>query len=164
VAAERMNSLRRATVATLLVPAAVFGGCGGRDDSTPVACLEGTRVYLDALGDAPGEVRLKGETPIGDCLAENQEGGELATVGEAMVEAATQLNAAARAEPGGDAGLQLGYLIGAVQRGAGETEGIHADLVRRLAVAARYAPGDQPLPAPFVRTYREGFDAAQAGG
>lgn len=155
----------RAPLTILLVLAAVFAaGCDGRDDSTPVVCLEGARAYVDALGPAPGEVRLDGETPISECLTENQEGGELATVGEAMVEAATELNAAARDEPGGEAAVRLGYLIGAAQRGAEETEGIHADLVRRLVVAARYAPGDQPLPADFVRAYREGFDAGRAGG
>ncbi len=148
----------------LAVVVAFVVGCGERDDSTPVACLEGTGAYVAALGDAPGEVRVQGETPISDCLAEHQEGGELATVGEAMVEAATELNAEARAEPGGDANLQLGYLIGAAQRGADSTEGIHADLLRRLVVAARYAPGDQSLPPAFVRAYREGFDAGRAGG
>ena len=40
---------------------------------------------MKALEGAPGEVRLDGETPIGDCLAENQKGGDLATVGTAMV-------------------------------------------------------------------------------
>lgn len=155
----------RAPLTILLVLAVAFAtGCGGRDDSTPVACLEGTRVYLDALGAAPGEVLLAGETPISECLTENQEGGELATVGEAMVAAATELNGAARDESGGEAAVRLGYLIGAAQRGAEATEGIHADLVRRLVVAARYAPGDQPLPPDFVRAYRDGFDAGQAGG
>ena len=110
------------------------------------------------------EVRLSGDTPISDCLAENQDGGDLASVGEALVEAATKLNAEARAEPGGGANLQLGYLLGAAQRGADRTEGIHADLVRRLAVAARYSPGSRPLPPAFLRTYREGFDAGHARG
>lgn len=156
----------RARLLTLVVAVLAVGsaGCGERDDSTPVACLEGTRVYVEALGDAPGEVRLAGGTPISDCLAENQEAGDLATVGEAMVAAATELNAGAREQPGGDATLQLGYLIGAAKRGADRSEGIHTDLVRRLVVAGRYAPGDQPLPPAFVRAYREGFDAGQAGG
>ena len=108
-------------------------GLRQQDDSTPVACLEGRRTYLTALEDAPGEVMLDGEAPISECLAENQQAGDLATVGEAMVAAATKLNAEARAEPGGDANLQLGYLIGAAQRGAEGTEGIHADLIRRLS-------------------------------
>ena len=139
-------------------------GCGKADDSTPVACLEGSEAYLRALKAAPGEVTLDGETPIGDCLVENQKGGELATVGTAMVDAATQLNAEARAEPGGEANLQLGYLLGAAEHGAEETEGIHAELARRLSAAARYSPDNGPLPPAFLRTYREGFDAGSADG
>lgn len=156
--------MRAPFVIFLALAVAFAAGCGGRDDSTPVACLEGTQAYASALRDAPGEVRLEGETPISDCLAENQEAGDLAAVGEALVEAATGLNAEARDDPGGEATLRLGYLIGAAKRGAGRSEGIHADLVRRLVVAGRYAPGDQPLPPAFVRAYREGFDAGQAGG
>lgn len=154
----------RIAIAACLAALLTAAGCGGHDDSTPVACLEGSGAYLSALEAAPGKVRLAGETPISDCLAENQQGGDLATVGEAMVEAATRLNAAARAEPGGAANLQLGYLLGAAARGAEETEGIHADLVRRLTVAARFAPGAEPLSREFLRTYREGFDAGRARG
>ncbi len=147
------------------LPALGALGCGdGRDDSTPVACLEGPRVYLDALVDAPGEVTLQGETPISECLVENQQGGDLATVGEATIEAATELNTEARADPGGDANLQLGYLVGAAERGAERTEGIHADLLRRLVVGARYAPGREPLPPAFLDAYAEGFDAGHSDG
>lgn len=142
----------------------VLIGCGDQDDSTPVACLEGAGAYERALASAPDEVLLAGETPISDCLARNQTGGDLARVGEAMVDAATALNAEARAEPGGEANLQLGYLLGAAERGAEESEGIHADLIRRLTVAARYAPGRQPLPEEFLSTYQEGFDAGRSGG
>ena len=81
-----------------------------------------------------------------------------------MVETATTLNAEARAEPGGEANVQLGYLIGAAMRGAEPTEGIHADLVRRLAVAARYAPGRQPLPPAFLAAYGRGFEAGRESG
>jgi hypothetical protein len=141
----------------------IAGGCGKQDDSTPVACLEGSGAYVAALSDAPGEVKLGGETPISECLAENQQAGDLATVGGALVEAATKLNAEARGEPGDAANLQLGYLLGAAQRGADATEGIHTDLIRRLAVAARYSP-DGRLPATFLSTYREGFDAGHTHG
>ena len=139
-------------------------GCGRGDDSTLVACLEGAGAYARALAGAPGEVRLDEETPISDCLAENQSGGDLARVGEAMVEVATRLNAEARAKPGEDANLQLGYLIGAAQRGAERTEGIHSDLVRRLTVAARFAPGQTPLPGAFYRAYRSGYAAGHDYG
>lgn len=141
-----------------------IAGCGGTDDAAPAACLDGPGAYIGALGDAPGEVKLSGEAPISGCLAENQKGGELTTIGTAMVAAATRLNAEARAEPGGSANLQLGYLLGAAQRGADRTGGIHADLIRRLAVAARYYPGSRPFPPQFLRTYREGFDAGFARG
>jgi hypothetical protein len=142
-----------------------YAGCGSQnDDSTPIACIEGTSAYLTALRAAPAAVRLGDETPISDCLAENQQGGDLATVGEAMVEAATTLNAEARAEPGGDANLQLGYLLGAAEAGAEKTEGIHTDLIRRLLVAARFAPGTQPLPQAFLSTYRRGYDAGHDAG
>jgi hypothetical protein len=150
------------TVLSCLVLGAV-AGCGGQSDSTPVACLEGARAYLAALESAPGEAKLDGETPISECLAKNQQPGDLANVGEALVEAATGLNAEARADPGGDSNLQLGYLLGAAQRGAEGTQGIHADLIRRLTVAARYSP-EGPLPAAFLVSYRRGFDAGRARG
>ncbi len=156
--------MRFAAAALLACLSLVAFGCGDDDDSTPVACLEGASAYEQALADAPGEVLLEGETPISECLARNQTGGDLARVGEAMIETATDLNATARTEPGGEASLQLGYLLGAAERGSGESEGIHTDLVRRLTVAARYAPGKEPLPEEFLATYREGFDAGRSGG
>jgi hypothetical protein len=151
-------------LAALAALTALAAGCGKQDNSTPVACLEGANAYVRALGAAPGKVLLGGETPISDCLVENQEAGDLATVGEALVQAATRLNAEARAEPGGEANLQLGYLLGAVERGAERTEGIHSDLLRRLTVAARFAPGTQPLDPEFLATYRRGFDAGRERG
>jgi hypothetical protein len=147
-----------------VVVAWATAGCGATSDTTPVSCLEGTDAYQAALKDAPGAVELKGGTPISDCLVENQKAGDLATVGIAMVAAATRLNAEARAEPGGAANLRLGYLLGAAQRGAESTNGIHADLVRRLSTAARYSSGGRPLPPAFLSTYREGFDAGKARG
>lgn len=152
-------------IAALACAGALLAGCGSQnDDSTPVACLAGTGAYLRALQAAPGAVKVGGETLISECLAENQQAGDLATVGEAMVAAATKLNSEARAQPGGDAAVELGYLLGAGERGAEKTEGIHADLIRRLTVAARFAPADDPLPAEFLDAYREGFDTGRAGG
>jgi hypothetical protein len=147
-----------------LMALGVLAGCGSTDGSTPVACLEGEGAYVKALDAAPGEVKLQDETLISECLVENQMGGELATVGTALVGVATKLNAEARAEPGGDANLQLGYLLGAAERGASQTDGIHAELIRRLTTAARYSPDNRPPSAAFLRVYREGFDAGQAGG
>lgn len=158
---------RRLIAVGCLGAALAVAGCGGgrSDDSeTPVACLEGSAAYVRALANAPGKVLVGDESPIGDCLAENQSGGDLSSVGEAMITAATELNAEAREDPGGQATLELGYLVGAAKRGAEETEGIHTDLIRRLVVAARFAPGEDPLSPAFLATYAEGFDAGRAGG
>jgi hypothetical protein len=156
--------MRRTFPIAAMVVALAASGCGKPDDSTPVACREGAGAYLKALDSAPGAVKLNGDAPISDCLAENQQGGDLATVGAALVAAATRLNAEARAEPGADANLQLGYLLGAAERGAERTDGIHAELIRRLTAAARYSPDNRPLPPAFLSTYREGFDAGAARG
>jgi hypothetical protein len=152
------------TAIVLIASLALVVGCGSADDSTPVACLEGASAYERALKAAPDEVLLGDEKLISECLARNQTGGDISRVGEAMLETATALNAEAREDPAGDASLQLGYLLGAVQRGSEESEGIHSDLLRRLVVAARFAPGKQPLPPEFVRAYRDGYAAGQSNG
>jgi hypothetical protein len=158
--------MRTATAVALasFLAALIGAGCGSQSNSTPVACLEGPNAYLPALRAAPGEVKVDGETPISDCLATNQQAGDLANVGSTLVEVATTLNAQAREEPGGPAALQLGYLIGAAEKGAEETEGIHSDLIRRLTVAARFAPDADPLDAAFRAAYVEGFDAGHEHG
>lgn len=139
-------------------------GCGDQGDSTPVACLEGAATYEQALAVAPGEVRLDGETAISDCLAPNQTAGDLARVGEAMLQAATNLNAATRFGAGSDAPIQLGYLLGAAERGSEESEGIHSDLLRRLTVAARYAPAGGSLTEKVLAEYRKGVAAGRKDG
>jgi hypothetical protein len=154
----------RIAIAISLSALVALAGCGSTDSSTPVACREGSGVYLAALSDAPGAVKLRGETPISGCLVPNQTGGDLATVGMAMVAATTKLNAEAREHPGGEANLELGYLLGAAQRGADQTDGIHAELIRRLATAARYSLDNRQLPATFLDAYQRGFDAGEARG
>jgi hypothetical protein len=160
----RFVALSPFTAVALVSLAFAACGCGSQGDSTPVACLEGAGAYEKALQKAPAEVRLTDATPISDCLASNQQAGDLAQVGEALVEAATDLNAKGRQSPDSNAALQLGYLIAAVQRGAADSEGIHSDLLRRLTVAARFAPDRQPLPPAFFARYREGFDAGRVTG
>lgn len=158
--------MRRPSAIACLALGAVLlaAGCGKQEASAPSACFAGTGAYLRALQATPGQVRLSDGTAIGDCLTVNQQGGELASVGEAMVGAATRLNAEARAEAAGEAALRLGYLVGAAQHGADRTEGIHSDLIRRLTVAARFSPADDPLSAAFLAAYRRGFDAGHARG
>jgi hypothetical protein len=159
----------RTTLALVLLAlgAVLLGGCGGsstKDERQPVACREGVSVYLNALRAAPGEVILAGETPISGCLIADAEEGELADLGEDALAVATKLNAEARAEPDGPAALQLGYLLGAIARGSKETGGVHAELLRRLTVAARFAPKGGPLSPRFLAAYEKGFAAGRDHG
>ncbi|HKH22613.1 MAG TPA: hypothetical protein VKA88_03250 [Solirubrobacterales bacterium] len=142
--------------------AGTIAGCGSEpDDAAPAACLATNAGYLHALERAPGQVRLGGTTPIADCLVPDQDGGQLASIGQEMIVAATKLNGEARRDPGGAAAVQLGYLIGAVSKGA---DAIHTDLVRRLNSAARFSETGGALPAEFERAFGRGYAAGRSSG
>ena len=149
--------------AALLTGALILtAGCGSsQDDQAPASCLVGNEVYLKALQRAPAPVLLGSTTPISDCLVPQQEGGELANVGQEMIVAATKLNAEARRDPAGPASVQLGYLIGAVSKGA---DPIHTDLVRRLNSSARFSETGGTLPASFERAFGRGYAAGRRSG
>jgi hypothetical protein len=158
-------AIRRLGAATAVVAALALGitGCSSQEDEkTPTACLAAAPAYLQALRAAPGEVRLEGTTPISDCLTPEQDGGELADVGSAMIAAATELNGEARADPAGEATVELGYLSGAVSRGA---DSIHTDLARRVTTAAQFSPeGSGTLSAEFLRAFGRGYEAGRETG
>jgi hypothetical protein len=143
-----------------------LGACGSDESpETPSACLAPPSAYLTALKAAPGDVLLGGTTPISGCLVEEQEPGALASAGESIIAAATELNREIRRDPDPARIVRLGYLVGAVQEAAGGTGGIHEDLVLRLDTAARYTGEDgKPFPAEFERSFGEGYAAGQASG
>lgn len=156
---------REAALLVVAASIAAASGCGSEDpDAAPTACLSPPGEYVAALEAAPDPVRLAGETPISDCIVEEQDPGQLAQVGEAVVAAATRLNDEAARDPAGVATVRLGYLVGAVQEAAAATGGIHADLVRRLDAAARYRAGGGSFPASFERAFGRGYAAGQASG
>ena len=151
-------------VAVLLMGAtfALISGCGNsQDDQAPASCLVGNEAYLKALESAPAPVLLGSTTPISDCLVPQQQAGQLASIGQEMIVAATKLNAEARRDPGGPASVQLGYLIGAVSKGA---DSIHTELVRRLNSSARFSETGGALPASFERAFGRGYAAGQRSG
>src|SRR5262245_19675051 len=153
----------RFSAAIALALLALAGCSKSEPEEAPNACLAGEKAYLTALQQAPGEVRLQGETPISDCLTEGQGGGELANVGSTMVAVATELNQKALDDPSGAATMQLGYLIGAAQQGAESTGGIHQDLIRRMNSAARYSPSGATS-AEFERAFGRGYAAGEESG
>lgn len=158
--------MRRACAAVVVALCIAASGCGSSGDSTvaPVACTIGTQGYLSSLRAAPGEVLLGKQTPISECLVANQSAGDLAAVGQKLVAAATELSEQSRRDPGGDATVQLGYLVGAAEQGSETTGGIHQDLVRRLESAANFSPSRSGRPAAFEAAYVKGYAAGQETG
>jgi hypothetical protein len=153
---------RRGAAAVIAATGALIAGCGSsQHDQAAAACLVPNQGYLRALEKAPGPVRLAGSTPISGCLVPEQEAGQLGTIGHEMIVAATKLNADARRDPGGPAAVQLGYLIGAVSKGA---DPIHTDLVRRINASAHFSQSGGALPASFERAFGRGYAAGRASG
>jgi hypothetical protein len=110
-----------------------LAGCG-EDTGTdlPAACRDATAKDVHAALDAaPGEVRMQG-VRLSDCFNRNANPGDVQGVGAVFIEVAENLADEARSEPDGDAPARLGYLLGAAERGAGQTQGIHSELIRRL--------------------------------
>ena len=115
--------------------ALAMAGCAGQaaDEPLPAGCGSGQQAVEAALRAAPRPVRLEG-IPLSECFDPKSDGAELQSVGVTFVGAATSLADRARVQPEGEAATQLGYLIGAMRRGAGRTQaqGIHTELVRRV--------------------------------
>jgi hypothetical protein len=139
---------------------ALLAGCGSEPARLDPTCLAGVDVYLDALEAAPQPVRLQTGTTIADCASAARSDGELQEAGLLMVQAADRLALAAEDGDAVAAG-RLGYLAGAVERGSARTQGVQAELARRI-VRAGAVLGD---PAPEVeRAYLEGLEAGRRTG
>lgn len=81
---------------------------------------------------------LDGDTSISDCLVRNQNEGDLLNFGASITEVATGLGKDSK-QPGPaglKAAIDAGYLVGAIEKGAEDTDGIHATLADRVRAAA----------------------------
>jgi hypothetical protein len=119
---------------TALLMTLALCACGrGGTAALPAACQfpGGTASIRQALARAPGEVRVDG-TPLSKCLVREADASDVQAVGAAYVDVASDLAARVRAAPHSPAATQLGYLVGAVHRGAAKTAGIHYELEHRL--------------------------------
>src|SRR3954447_23513312 len=116
----------------LALCAAVAGGCGSSEErDIPANCPADASQVLTALRDAPRPVRIRG-VALSDCLTKDSSAGDVQRMGAVFVPAASRLGDQARRDPRGPAALRLGYLVGAAERGAAHTGGLHSELVRRL--------------------------------
>lgn len=142
-------------VATALA-VAVVAGCGSEpSNDVPAACKAGPDAVNRALATAPGEVRLGGR-PLSECFAPGGDGADVEALGLTIVPAAERLAPGARSEPRGPAAVRLGFLVGAVHRGA-ERGRVYAELERRVRL--ELAGVDTTAPA-----YRRGLRAGLARG
>ena len=132
-AADRLRNTI-AVVRRLIALAAVLlmvtaSSCREEDPTYPPACANGPAALRTALAKAPdGEVAIEG-VKLSDCLVASHDAGPLAAFGGSVITVAADL--ADRARDGDErAALQLGYLTGALRRGADAT--VHEDLIFRL--------------------------------
>ncbi len=125
--------VRRHLAALLLLAGALVpSGCSeDDDDGVPLSCRQGSTALSEALREAPGRVTLGG-TPLSACIKDTAGGGELRDVGQAYVYVAARLADAAAEDPDGAAAVQLGYLMGAFERGRVGAQGVGHELARRM--------------------------------
>ena len=119
-----------ATVAVLTIAGLVPTACGEDQPELPGACRDGPAPVVRALEAAPGAVRLPDGTSLSTCVRRARSDAELQDLGSTYTRVADGL--AGRMAGSDRAAVRLGYLIAAVRRGARRTNGIHAELVRRL--------------------------------
>ena len=119
---------------TLIVIALAVAGCGGnKHEKLPAACSSGPLAITTALQKAPAAVTIDG-TPISRCFNRGASGDDIQIVGTDLVTAASQLHdRTQQGKPG--AALQLGYLVGAAERGY-KRSGLGDELVRRIEAEA----------------------------
>lgn len=109
-------------------------GCGGRTPPAE-ACIQAQAAdVLQALKDAPRHVALADGTPISQCVRRTIDDGRLQALGGALTAAADTLVEHMRTSDA--AAFQLGFLIGATNRGAAQAAGLQGDLANRIEGSA----------------------------
>src|ERR671930_379552 len=117
--------------------------------------------YSGSAARAPRAGRLPDGTPLSACVADADTDAELQTAGLVLTTAADRL--AERATRGDAvAALRLGYLTGAVRRGAAHTAGVGAELERRVSRAGAYVAEDGGAAAGAAP--QRGLTAGQVSG
>jgi hypothetical protein len=144
----------RAATAIATALALLVTGCAEERARLPPICSEGPEPVLRALRAAPDPVRLADGTALSECVARAGDDAELQMIGFAFTPVADRLNE--RATP--DAAVQLGYLVGAVRRGASRSNGIHVELVRRMESRVQF---DDPA---LLEAAERAADAGEATG
>ncbi len=143
---------------TVAAVALLAAGCGGESGRPSAACRDGAPAVVAALRSAPGTVTMADGTRISACVSRATGDADLQEIGAELTAAASTL--AARVAASDAAALRLGYLVGATERGAERTNGIHAELVNRMDNALGIDGAPRARRAAFAR----GRAAGRAAG
>ena len=106
-------------------------------EDVPSACTDGepsarVAALRSALSQAPGPVAFQDGTKISDCLAHDADSGDIQEVGSMLLTVTQQVIAGASGPHDGRALVELGYLEGAVHRGAAKAQGVDGEIERRI--------------------------------
>jgi len=125
-------------------------GCGEQPTPISAACTQDAPV-VTALAQAPGAVALPGGARLSQCISSGTQEADLLSVGMTFHGVAEQLRARAREDDDAAAAVQLGYLIGATRRGAARTQGVMAELQRRVELVGGRLQDEAPARAADVQ-------------
>lgn len=142
--------MRRTWVATLGCAALVLAGCGPGETPISAGCTEDIAPVIRALQQAPGAVALVDGSRLSTCISDGTEEAELQNVGIMFHRAAEDLRVTAREQMDHAAAVELGYLIGATRRGAKHTNGVMAELQRRVELVGGRLQTEAPALAADV--------------
>lgn len=139
--------------------ALLVAGCSSERDPLPAACASDPAAIRQALASAPGPVRLDDRTRISTCIRRARSSEELQTLGLLFTRVADDL--AANVERDVEAATALGYLAGAIDRGAASSQaGVAAQLAARMGRAAGRIDGGPDAEVAM----RRGLQAGQRSG
>lgn len=139
--------------------ALLVAGCSSSVDPVPQACTGDSAALLEALASAPAPVALADGTRISTCVSRATSAEELQTLAVTLTRVADELGA--RLATDVEAATALGYLAGAVHRGAASSQdGVAAQLAARIERAAGRID-DAPAAGAAMR---RGLQAGQRGG
>ena len=135
-----LDALKWAAIALVLLALAsrvpiIIAFARDEEKGVPAECKAGPDSIEAALARAPGRVTISG-VPLSECLGRRSDVAEVQEIGASLVAVASRLSARARAEPEGPEAVRLGYLIGAVRRGSGRTQGIFQNVRQRVELEA----------------------------
>lgn len=131
-----------------------LAACGSRDP-VPAACMNARPDdVLRALRAAPREVALQDGTRISTCVERGIGESEAQVIGATLTTTADRL--ARRLAASDRAAFQLGFLMGATERGAAHTNGVQEELGARMGQAAGIDGGPPERRGALLRGRTEG--------